>query len=280
MAAGLSESMRRMIPYRLRNLLRNGFKQPLLSRENDVETEMRQLKDILRREHGFIPPPPKSLQVRVIGLYSPHFIESGWQTFDVFDRALARAGCAIRSCETVLDFGCGCGRVIRAFHQMSPRARLYGSDIDAEAIQWLSENYRQFAHFGVNAGLPPLGYGDNAFDLIYSISVFTHLPESMQLAWLEELRRVSKQGGFVLATVHGEEQYSMLNASNRVAFEEKGFCYVGEKVSTTPGLPSFYQTTFHSHEYIRRVWSQYFEVVNIESLMVDGHSDLVILKKR
>ena len=128
--------------------------------------------------------------------------------------------------------------------------------------------------------MPPLGYGDDAFDLIYSISVFTHLPEPMQFAWLEELKRVSKPGGFVLATVHGEQQYSILNASNREEFEKTGFCYVGEKASTTPGLPSFYQTTFHSHEYIRRAWEQYFEVVNIESLMIDGHSDLIVMKKR
>ena len=272
--------MRRIIPYRLRNLLRNGLKRPFLSHKTDVEMELQQLKDILRSEHGFIPPPPKTLQVRVLGVYTPHFIESGWNTYDLFDRILAKAGCAIRSCETVLDFGCGCGRVIRAFHQLSPRAKLYGTDIDPEAIQWLSENYRQFAHFAVNGGLPPLGYGDNSFDLIYSISVFTHLPESMQLAWLEELKRVSRPGAFVLASVHGEKQFSMMNASNRAEFMQKGFCYVEEKVATTPGLPSFYQTTFHSHEYIRRVWGQYFEVAGIESLVVDGHSDLVVLKKR
>jgi len=266
-----------MVPYRLRQFLRN--RHPRLSQADDHEVELRQLKDILRREHGFVPAPPKALQVRVLGLYSPHFIESGWQTFQVFQQHLARVGCAIESCGTVFDFGCGCGRVIRAFHQMSPQAKLYGTDIDPEAIEWLNENYQKFGTFSRNPDLPPLSFGNDAFDLIYSISVFTHLPEKMQLAWLEDLRRVTKPGGFILATTFDQSRHLVLNPSNRAEFADKGFCYIHENVSTTDGLPAFYQTAFHSHDYIRRVWGEFFEVVAIEPHAVDGHSDLVILKK-
>jgi hypothetical protein len=37
--------------------------------ESDLEIEVKQIKDILRREHGFVAAPPKKLQIRVIGLY-------------------------------------------------------------------------------------------------------------------------------------------------------------------------------------------------------------------
>jgi SAM-dependent methyltransferase len=278
MATGLSESIRRMIPYRFRRLLKGGTE--TLSSTEILRIELKQLKDILRLEHGFIPPPPMELQTRVLGLYSPYFIESGWRTFEVFEKALAGVGCLIRRCETVLDFGCGCGRVLRAFHHMSPQAKLFGSDIDPEAIQWLNQNCQQWAHFSTNAASPPFAFSADSFDLIYSISVFTHLPEAMQISWLAELQRVAKSGSFVLATVHGEEQHSVLNASNRAEFIRTGFCYVEEKTPTTEGLPAFYQTTFHSRDYIRNVWSRYFEVVTIDPLAVDGHSDLIILKKR
>jgi ubiquinone/menaquinone biosynthesis C-methylase UbiE len=277
MANGFSETIRRVVPYRLRHFLRNG--RPRFSPGEDAQVEIQQLKDIVRREHGLPVAPPKALQVRILGLYSPHFIESGWQTFEVFQQSLARFGCAIESCETVLDFGCGCGRVIRAFRQMSPRARLYGTDIDGEAIQWLSENYQQFGTFSRNGELPPFAFGDDSFDLIYSISVFTHLPENMQLAWLEELRRVCKPGAFVLTTAYDQNRHLVLNSTNRKVFADTGFCYIHENVSTTEGLPAFYQTAFHSHDYIRRVWGTFFEVVHIEPLGMDGHSDLVILRK-
>jgi cyclopropane fatty-acyl-phospholipid synthase-like methyltransferase len=237
------------------------------------------MRDILTLERGFIAPPPKMLQERVLGLYSPDFVASGWHTFSIFEQALAGVGRDIRSAQTILDFGCGCGRVVRACSQLLPEARIFGTDIDAEAIQWLTENYQRFGKFSVNGPLPPLDFDSGWFDLIYGISVFTHLPEEMQNAWLAELNRISRPGGMVLLTIYAEQQYSLLNASNRAEFLEKGFFYVREKVPTTPGLPDFYQTSFHSHEYIRRVWSEYFEIIDIQSRVMHGHSDLVVLRR-
>jgi SAM-dependent methyltransferase len=279
MSQGFSEALRRAIPYRIRRsirALRSGRSSPGLS---DAEVQAVQLSDILRREHGVIPAPPKKLQQRVIGLYSPDFIESGWQAFHAFENALAGAGRAIHSFENVLDFGCGCGRVVRAFHQMSPQAKLFGTDIDGESMDWLNRNYRRFGQFSQNGHLPPFAFEKDFFDLVYCVSVFTHLPETMQNAWLAELRRVCKPGAMLLVSIYGQQRHTALNASNRSEFQNSGFCYVEENVSTTEGLPVFYQTAFQSHEYVRRQWGQFFEVVDILPLAVDLHSDMVILKK-
>ena len=281
MTTGFAESIRRIIPFRLRRFLRYGIRRSH-RRDEDLEIQLKQLKDILKHEHGFLDVPPKALQVRVIGVYSPHFIESGRKAFETFKSVLARHGCDIQSSRLgpILDFGCGCGRVTRAFHRMLPSAELFGTDIDPEAIQWLRENNAPAARFSINGPLPPLEFPDDYFDLIYGISVFTHLPEPMQTAWLAELRRVLRRGSFLLTTTYGKQQHLVLNASNRQEFTQKGFFYVSEKVSTTDGLPDFYQTAFHSHDYIRRVWGGYFEVAGIEPLAVDGHSDLIVLRKR
>jgi len=275
----LSESIRRNIPFRLRRLFRS-FTTASSPSENDLAVELKQIKDILRREHGFIAAPPKKLQVRVIGLYSPHFIESGYRTFGVFEQTLAKAGFGIQSCDTVLDFGCGCGRLIRAVHQSMPHAKMFGTEIDAEAIQWLNENYSQFGSFAVNGSLPPLPHENERFDLIYGVSVFTHLPETMQIAWLAELYRVAKRGCVLLLTIYNEERHRLLNASNRAKLAANGFCYIEESVPTTEGLPAFYQTAFHSHEYIRRVWGEHFEVLNIVPQALESHSDLVLLRRK
>ena len=279
MPMGMIELIRRMIPFRVRRFLRTCIRGAVGPSMTDAEIEAKQRRDIQRYEDGNIPPPPKKLQVRVIGLYSPHFIESGWHTFNVFEQALAKAGRPIRSFESVLDFGCGCGRVTRSFRQMSPHAKLFGSDVDGEAIHWLNQNYHTFAEFSVNGPMPPLRFENETFDLIYCISVFTHLPEDMQRAWLAELQRVARRNAIVLLTVYGQKQYLDLNASNRAEFLKRGFYYVHERVSTTEGLPSFYQTAFHSHEYVRSVWGEYFEVLNIEPLAIDSHSDLIVLRK-
>jgi ubiquinone/menaquinone biosynthesis C-methylase UbiE len=62
----------------------------------------------------------------------------------------------------------------------------------------------RFAQFEVNGLAPPLAYEANHFDFIYALSVFTHLPESLQTAWMSELARVLKPGGYLLMTTHRE----------------------------------------------------------------------------
>src|SRR5262245_18478855 len=101
----------------------------------------------------------------------------------------------------VLDFGCGCGRAAR-WAPIVPS--LTACDIDAEAIAWCRANLIGKGQFIVNDHWPPLPFDDAAFDFIYCISVFTHLPEDMEQAWLAELRRVLEPGGLLLATVATE----------------------------------------------------------------------------
>ena len=51
---------------------------------------------------------------------------------------------------------------------------------------------------------PPLPYGDDSFGLAYLFSVFTHLPEPLQHAWVREFRRVLRPGGYLLFSTLGD----------------------------------------------------------------------------
>ena len=53
------------------------------------------------------------------------------------------------------------------------------------------------------------------------------------------------------------------------------YYYIGEN---TEGLPSFYQVSFHSHEYIHKRWSEYFAVRKIIPKGV-GNQDLVLCQR-
>ena len=55
----------------------------------------------------------------------------------------------------------------------------------------------------------------------------------------------------------------------------RGFCYAA--CGSTPGLPDYYQTSFHSQTYIRRDWSKFFQIRRIVPL--DGQ-DVVVCEKR
>jgi SAM-dependent methyltransferase len=160
-----------------------------------------------------------------------------------------------------------------------PTCALYGTDIDAEAIEWLQNNNAKIAEFSVNPNIPPTSFEDNKFDFIYSISIFTHLPEKMQFAWLEELKRISKPGGYLLVTVHGENHHKNLPAPKREIMEAKGF-YYNDDADLTEGLPSFYKNAYHSANYIKKEWGVYFDVIKIIPMGLDNHQDIVLLRKQ
>ena len=107
------------------------------------------------------------------------FLEVGRQCAEDIVAGLKRIGRAPDSFESVLDFGCGCGRVLRWLAPELTPARVFGTDIDRQAVAWCSKNLPGIA-FSVNAGLPPTGYAAQSFDLIYAISVFSHLDEDFQ----------------------------------------------------------------------------------------------------
>jgi ubiquinone/menaquinone biosynthesis C-methylase UbiE len=181
----------------------------------------------------------------------------------------------------ILDFGVGCGRVIRPLHELCLDAHLadgklhwFASDLDAEAIAWCSSNLESIGTFVVNSHMPPLPFDDQYFHFVYSISIFTHLPEDMQLAWLSELRRIMRIGSYALLTTHSTD---LIPTSLKEKLHNPEFYYhVG---GGTEGLPAFYQTSFQTSNYIHKRWSEYFAVRNIIPKGIARHQDLVLCQR-
>jgi SAM-dependent methyltransferase len=112
------------------------------------------------------------------------------------------AGFALRGAR-VLDFGCGAGRLLRhVIEDVGEDGELHGVDIDRPSIEWLQANASPPLHVATCGGLASLPYPDGHFDLVYALSVFTHITDEWA-AWLLELRRILKPDGLLLATVIG-----------------------------------------------------------------------------
>lgn len=260
-----------------------GLVQELAARLTDLETHVGQLTAVLAREGDIPMPPPKHLQIRVVGAYVPAFVESGGLICDDFEAILQTAGKSLRDFPRILDWGCGCGRVSAALRKRLPSCELHGSDIDPEAIAWLQQNYGRFAEFRVVPHRPPTSFGAGAFDLVLGLSVFTHLPEDMQFEWLDELRRITAPGGYLILTTSGEKNYSQLDGPSREILRTKGFLYSDPNLfnyGRSVDLPDFYQNTFHSQDYIRREWKKYFEILDILPARVQNHQDAVLVRNR
>lgn len=219
--------------------------------------------------------PSAALRERVSGSSSAETFESIGRTIatDLLDAKVLHQ-IALPSEARVLDFGCGCGRVLR---HLAPQCigKFDGVDIDAEAIAWCKANLSSgFSH---NAEWPPLPFDDEQFDLIYSVSVFTHLPEEMQIAWLTELRRIAKPEAWLLLSVHAPELMPR-DAAALDQMAEHGFVYL--RGAPTEGLPDFYRVAYHAETYIRRVWGELFQIEAVRPQWVNNHQDLVVARPR
>jgi SAM-dependent methyltransferase len=196
------------------------------------------------------------------------FLRSGRAAYDAIAASVPLDGA-----DAVLDFGCGCGRVLR--YWSGHTGTVAGSDRDAGAVDWCRGNLT-FAQVERNGLGPPLAYPDESFDLVYALSVFTHLTAELQTAWRDELRRVLRPGGRLLVTTHGNSYLPRLEGDERARFER------GELVVRWGDLPgSNLCSAYHPEHYVRTTLAQGFELATIEPEGARGNptQDLIVLRR-
>jgi SAM-dependent methyltransferase len=234
------------------------------------------------RNPAYAPIPPAELRHRVHGsLDAESFVQVGSVLAQNLRDLCAMVGRDVYSFHDVLDFGCGCGRVIRNFQDAPDSCQFYGTDIDAELVSWC-EAHLPRVRWSTNGPRPPSTFPDGTFDLIFGISVFSHLDEELERAWLGELRRIAKPGATLILTVHGDSCIQTLTAPLRSRARSRGFMFVvgGTGRFRIDKLPDTYQTSYHTQEYVRREWSAYFEVVRYVERGINTLQDAVLLRKR
>lgn len=203
-----------------------------------------------------IPIPRARLLMTVAG--SPEisvFLDGGQLAADSIRDILQRNKIRIEDLQTILDFGCGCGRVLRFWKDLAG-TELHGTDINPELAAWCAQHL-SFVRIGTNRLAPPTSYPAAGFDLIYALSVFTHLPETAQMAWMNEFYRILRPGGFLLLSLHGAHYVSRLNEQERCQF------LAGELVMRYDGSAGTNLcNVFHPESYVRKHLTRDFDVVD------------------
>jgi SAM-dependent methyltransferase len=174
----------------------------------------------------------------------------------------------------VLDFGCGSGKVMRHFLAEAAACELWGCDIDERSIDWINAALRPPLHAIVNGETPPLAMPDAHFDLVWSVSVFTHLTDHWA-GWLAELHRVLAPGGLAIVSFLGGAMYEVWTGERWDA-DTVGMTVLDYEQSWERGGP----TVFHSPWWLREHWGRAFEIVRLREGSAPREHGLVLLRRR
>lgn len=237
-----------------------------------------------------LPIPPAALWAGY-GSNSAEYIKSGRLHFEAMQASLQSSGFVFSEKQRIFELGCAAGRLLRNLKDAAQHSEIWGSDLSAPHIIWCRQNLIPPFRFFTNTTFPHLPIEDNYFDLIYAASVFTHIGD-LEDAWLLELRRITRPGGYLYLTIHDNHaidvimsaqpgnwlhgtsiQRELIEFDQHTAFRMSGFDMF--LVSRAPGNTQ----VFHDGEYIRKHWGSFLDIAAIIP-EGSGYQTAIILRKR
>jgi len=207
-------------------------------------------------------------------------LASGKKDFQDIYEILKRNNVSIADLERIFEFGCSNCRILRQFLNFPNSPSLWGADIQVNKVFWAMENLPQL-NLIVNNITPPLPFGDGYFGFVYAGSVFTHIVE-YHTAWLVELARVIKPGGYACFSFHDEASHKYFTDPSP-GWEQKNVDWVAEPIRQDKDIYdnflrfdfdflrsgcSYYEGTaqsvvFMSRRYIEKITGQFFELIDL-----------------
>lgn len=129
---------------------------------------------------------------KAVGMY----FEDGRLSADMFASLIAEYGA-----RNVLEFASGYGRVTRHMKHSSPLTEVTACDIHPQANEFVRDRIGMKA---VQSSATPeeLDAGSD-FDMVFALSLFSHLPAHTWTRWLKACVQTVKPGGHVAFTTHG-----------------------------------------------------------------------------
>lgn len=216
--------------------------------------------------------PPPELASRIGGAYD-EYREIGALQRELVERVLPAewsfAG------KAVLDFGCGTGRTLATFAAEAVDGEFYGCDIHEESIAWANAELSPPFSFFLARESPPLPQPDARFDLVYAMSVFTHITTQWG-EWLTELHRILAPRGLAVVSVLGPAMARQILGSQ---WDDRiGMARVDLHKSWDVGGPD----VLLSEWWVREHWGRAFEILRFEHANPAagaGH-DLAVMRRR
>ena len=190
-----------------------------------------------------------------------------WTTKYIYDEQLK-----------ILEWGCGVARIIRHIPNLVDNAAIFGTDINQKMTDWNSNNIDRVI-FSAIEYYPPTHFNNDQFNLIFAISVFTHIEVKLQSDWLTEINRIIADNGVFLFTTQGKKYETNLNEKQKDELDMRGALTINYKQKGHRMMSSY-----NKHKNLKILVEKYFEVLEyydgLDYPDKIGGQDLWIVRKK
>ena len=185
------------------------------------------------------------------------YLADGWRTLAELMSLLESVGHPLMATEHFLEFASGHGRFTRHLAKALGPERVTVSDVVADGVQFAMD---KFGVHGFPSVSDPEGLAaPRQYDVVFVLSLFTHLPRHTWSAWLKALWDLLSPNGLLVFTTHGAKA----TAYDHISLNEEGFFFAPVSESSAIDLQE-YGMTFTSEAFVR---AQIDAVMGIDKLV-------------
>lgn len=186
------------------------------------------------------------------------YLSDGWRTMCELRSLLEALGRPLSTHQAFLEFACGFGRFSRHLAGALPANALHVSDVVPGSVDFLRKELGVEGFYSTT--VPEDLAAPRAYDAIFVLSLFSHLPRSTWSRWLCRLYSMLAPGGVLIFTTHGVRSAQLAN----VGLPDDGFAFFSASESNAlPGEE--YGCTYTSPDFVRRSISESLGTVDVRA---------------
>ena len=171
------------------------------------------------------------------------YLADGWRTLAELMLLLEAVDQPLLKTPRVLEFASGHGRFTRHLVKALGADRVVVSDVVPDAVEF---SRRTFGVDGfMSASVPEQVQWPQRYELVFVLSLFSHLPRSTWSRWLKVLWDAVAPGGLLVFSTHGVKAA----AFDSVALDEEGFFFAPSSESNAIDAQE-YGTAFTSEAFV------------------------------
>jgi SAM-dependent methyltransferase len=212
------------------------------------------------------------------------YAQVGENVVQILEETIETCGRSWSDLGKVLEVGCNYGRITRQLITKVEPARVYGCDILQEGPDFCAKEFK------VNSLPPTYSEGfpkEPLFDIVFLISVFTHLSNAVIATLLKEIEKSMQPGAILMFTAHGPISAAKVQIYGPLwvdkhkeigdALDDSG-CYFKEYSYGTDMLGMSWHTEDRMLNLVREACPS-LQIKNYGAARLDNHQDVYVFQK-